>query len=166
MILAPTIYITLQLGVVAWFDFKTKKISNIWPLVNLLLFILLPFLWPESYQHQLNVWFVPLAFLFVGFILFKMDIMGAGDSKYLFSLFLLIPQFLHEDLLTYLLIVTVSVGGTLLAWKMIRKWDEFKAALVLKEGRLRRLVGGKFTYAPVILAAWLWFLIETGIRQQ
>lgn len=165
MALLVSIYITFQLAVVAWFDFKTKKISNIWPLANLLLFIALPFLWPNLYQFQLTVWVVPLAFLLVGFVLFKLDIMGAGDSKYLFSLFLLIPQSLHEELLIRLLFITVIVGSCLLSWKLLRRWGQFKHALFSREQSLRSFIGGKFTYAPVILAAWIWFVLQIGMVQ-
>jgi prepilin peptidase CpaA len=129
-----------------------------------LLFLFLPLLWPGYYQYQFNVWIVPLAFLGVGFILFKLDIMGAGDSKYLFSLFLLIPQNLHEELLIRLLFITVCVGGSLLGWKMLTRWQEFKHALITRGARMRTLIGGKFTYAPVILGAWVWFLLQIGIR--
>ena len=164
MILLAAIYITIQVAVVAWFDFKTKKISNIWPLANIALFIVLPFLWPEAYRHHFEVWVVPLAFLAVGFVLFKLDVMGAGDSKYLFSLFLLVPQSLHEELLMKLLEITVVVGGSLLTWRLITRWEEFKILIMTRVGSLKKFLGGKFTYAPVIFVAWLWFLYQVGIR--
>lgn len=163
MVSIVSAYISLQIAVVAWFDFRTKKISNIWPLTNLLFFIVLPFIWPSTYQHHLEVWFVPLAFLVVGFVLFKLDVMGAGDSKYLFSLFLLVPQPHHEELLMCLLMVTVIVGGTLLLWRVITRWQEFYRLIITRVGSLKDFLGGKFTYGPVIFAAWVWFLYEVGL---
>lgn len=164
MIGVTAVYISIQVAVVAWFDFKTKKISNIWPIANLALFSALPFLWPSVYRHHLDVWFVPLAFLAVGFVLFKLDIMGAGDSKYLFSLFLLVPQSLHEELLMRLLEITVIVGSVLLSWRLFTRWDELKLLIMTRVGSFKELLGGKFTYAPVIFIAWLWFLYQVGIK--
>lgn len=158
------LYISFQISVVAWFDFKTRKISNIWPLLNICLYFALPLIVPEQYSYRIETWFVPLAFVFVGFILFKLDIMGAGDSKYLFSLFLIIPQALHENLLIKLLSVTVVVGAILLTWRIISQWKKFKIIILTRVNTLKSFLGGKFTYAPVILAAWFWFVTEVGVQ--
>lgn len=154
------IYICLQIIVVAWFDFKTKKISNIWPISNIIFSLLLPWVMPEIYHYHLELWVVPLAFLIVGFVLFKLDIMGAGDSKYLFSLFLLIPQSFHENFLLKLLSVTVFVGASLLVWRICTRWSEFKLIIITRIGSLKTFLGGKFTYGPVMMVAWLWFYVE------
>src|SRR5690606_33113567 len=146
--------------VVAWFDFRTRKISNIWPATNLLLALLLPFIIPEIYQHHWELWLVPLAFIGVGFILFRLNIMGAGDSKYLFALFLLLPQKLHENFLLKLLAVTVFVGAILLGFRIMTKWSEIKLWFYTRSGSLREIFGEKFTYGPVILVAWIWFIGE------
>lgn len=158
------IYICLQIIVVAWFDFKTKKISNIWPITNIIFSLLLPWVMPEIYHYHFELWVVPLAFLVVGFVLFKLDIMGAGDSKYLFSLFLLIPQTLHENFLLKLLTITVFVGASLLAWKISTRWNEFKLMLMTRVGSLKNFLGGKFTYGPVMMVAWLWFYLEIKFK--
>ena len=157
-------FITLQVAVVAWFDFKTKKISNIWPVTNFTLYLFLPFIFENLYAYEFRTWFVPISILAVGFALFKLDIMGAGDSKYLFSLFLLVPEPLHELLLIKLCALTIMVGGILLSYRVVSQWERFKVVVFARVGSLKNFLGGKFTYAPVILAAWLWFLIEAGLR--
>tara|TARA_R110000868_G_scaffold109461_1_gene297628 strand:+ start:2797 stop:3294 length:498 start_codon:yes stop_codon:yes gene_type:complete len=157
-------FITFQVGVVAWFDFKTKKISNIWPIANFTLYLFLPLIFENLYAYEFKTWFVPIAILAVGFALFKLDIMGAGDSKYLFSLFLLIPEPLHELLLIKLCALTIIVGAALLSYRVVSQWERFKVVVFARAGSLKSFLGGKFTYAPVILAAWLWFLIEAGLR--
>lgn len=157
-------FITFQLGVVAWFDFKTKKISNIWPVVNFSLYLLLPLIFGSVYAYEFKTWFVPIAILLVGFVLFKLDIMGAGDSKYLFSLFLIVPEPFHELLLVKLCVLTIAVGAFLLSYKVTSQWDKFKVIVFARAGSLKNFLGGKFTYAPVIMVAWLWFIIEAGLK--
>lgn len=157
-------YISLQITVVAWFDFKTLKISNLWTILNFILYLLFPLLFPGIYTYELSTWFIPILFIIVGFALFKLNIMGAGDSKYLFSLFLLIPQKHHELMLLLLLQLTCAIGFILLSWRIITKWDEFKLVFVSGVGSFKSIMGSRFTYAPVIMLSWFLFLYMVGVQ--
>lgn len=152
------IFISIQLLVVAYVDFKTTKISNIWLLINFIFFCVLSLIFPEIYQWSVHALLFPLAFLSVGFILFILNIMGGGDSKYLSSLYLLIPMGLQETALVYLLYTTVIVGSSLLLFSGLKNFDYI--VLLSKTGDIsgiKRIFGKKFTYAPVIFIAWMWF---------
>ncbi|PIP90887.1 MAG: hypothetical protein COW01_00970 [Bdellovibrionales bacterium CG12_big_fil_rev_8_21_14_0_65_38_15] len=164
MNLIVAIYISMQICVVAWFDFKTLKISNLWTIFNFVLYLLFPLILPEAYTYQLSTWFIPVMFIIVGFVLFKLNIMGAGDSKYLFSLFLLIPSSLHDLMLMLLLELTCGIGLILLSWRIISKWEEFKLIFVSGVGSFKTIMGSRFTYAPVIMLSWFWFLFQVGIQ--
>lgn len=164
MNLIVAVYISLQISVVAWFDFKTLKISNLWSILNFVLYLLCPLILPELYSYQLSTWFIPVLFIIVGFVLFKLNIMGAGDSKYLFSLFLLIPPQHHDLMLLVLLQLTCGVGVIMLSWRIISKWEEFKLIFVSGVGSFKSIMGSRFTYAPVIMLSWFWFLYEVGVQ--
>ncbi|MDD4973049.1 MAG: hypothetical protein PHY93_01795 [Bacteriovorax sp.] len=100
----------------------------------------------------------PVAFLIVGFALFVVNIMGGGDSKYLSSLYLLIPLGFQEIVFLYLLYTTVIVGSSLLLFNTLKNFD--KIVLLVKIGDvkgIKKIFGKKFTYAPVIFIAWMWF---------
>ena len=78
---------------------------------------------PNAYKWTIYILIFPMAFLFVGFILFWMNIMGGGDSKYLSSLYLLIPIKFQEVTLVYLLYATILVGSTLLLFNILKNFD-------------------------------------------
>ncbi|MGZ3788328.1 MAG: A24 family peptidase [Bacteriovorax sp.] len=152
------IFISIQLLVVAYVDFKTRKISNVWILINFVLFSLLTFLFPKIYVWNLNALLFPLAFLLVGFALFVLNIMGGGDSKYLASFYLLVPLRFQESVFLYLLYTTVIVGSSLLLFNVLKNFD--RIVWLMKVGDLegvKKIFGKKFTYAPVIFIAWMWF---------
>jgi len=152
------IFVAIQLLCVAYIDFKTKKISNVWILINSLFFIVLTFIFPNFYVWSIQAFFFPMAFLLVGFVLFILNIMGGGDSKYLASLYLLVPVDFQETTFIYLLYATILVGSTLLLFNLLKNLDiiliHFKMGDV---AGIRRIFGKKFTYAPVIFIAWMWF---------
>lgn len=152
------IFVSIQLLFVAYIDFKTKKISNMWMLINFLFFCLLTVIFPTVYVWTWHIFFFPLAFLFVGIMLFVMNIMGGGDSKYLSSLYLLVPLNHQEATFIYLLYATILVGSTLLLFNILKNFDiivmYFKARDI---AGIKRIFGKKFTYAPVIFIAWMWF---------
>ena len=152
------IFLSIQLLVVAYIDFKTRKISNVWILINFIFFCVLTFLFPKIYVWNISALLFPLAFLFVGFTLFLMNIMGGGDSKYLFSFYLLVPLGFQEGVFLYLLYTTVIVGSSLLLFNALKNFD--RIALMFRVGDLagiKKIFGQKFTYAPVIFIAWMWF---------
>jgi prepilin peptidase CpaA len=147
----------IELGVVSYIDLKSRKISNFWPLLNLALFFLCLTLFPDQYVMSWTTFFFPLVFLMVGFILYLLKIMGPGDSKFLFSLYLLTPVHLHEATFLCLAYSTVFVGGTLLAVNTIRNFDRIKTALIIRDvAAIKGVYGKKFPYAPVILFSWAW----------
>lgn len=152
------IFIAFQLLVVAYIDFKTRKISNVWMLINFIFFCVLNFLFPDIYSWSIQAFFIPVAFLVVGFILFLMNIMGGGDSKYLSSIYLLIPMGLQEVTFLYLLYSTILVGSTLLLFSTLKHLDKIIVLYKMRDiTGIRRIFGQKFTYAPVIFIAWMWF---------
>lgn len=152
------IFISIQLLVVAYVDFKTRKISNLWILINFIFFCVLTFLFPKIYFWKFSVFLFSTAFLFVGFALFFMNIMGGGDSKYLASFYLLVPLQFQESVFLYLLYTTVIVGSSLLLFNALKNFDDI--LLLMKIGDvngIKKIFGKKFTYAPVIFIAWMWF---------
>jgi prepilin peptidase CpaA len=150
--------VLLQLGVVSWLDVRHGKIKNHWSLLNLILAPALYLFAPLFYQWSWQVLILPISMLVGGFLLFLLNIMGAGDSKYLATLFLLIPQELHLAFLEKLAISTAGVALVLLAVKLVRRFSEIKAYLVSHhwEG-LIKIIKSRFSYAPVMLLAWVIF---------
>jgi prepilin peptidase CpaA len=152
------IFVSIQLLFVAYIDFKTQKIANMWVLINFLFFCLLSAIFPTLYIWSVQVFIFPLAFLFVGFALYVMNIMGGGDSKYLSSLYLLVPLEMQESVFTYLLYATILVGSTLLLFNLLKNLDIIILHFRMRDiAGIKRIFGKKFTYAPVIFIAWMWF---------
>ena len=152
------LFVAIQLLCVAYIDFKTKKISNVWMLINFIFFIVLTFLFPQTYNWSIQVFIFPLAFLVVGFTLFMLNIMGGGDSKYLSSLYLLVPLDLQEMTFVYLLYATILVGSTLLLFNVLKNLDIILIHFRMRDiAGIKKIFGQKFTYAPVIFIAWMWF---------
>ena len=152
------IFISIQLLVVAYVDFKTSKISNLWILINFIFFCILTIVYPKTYVWSLNVMVFPIAFIIVGFALFVLSIMGGGDSKYLSSLYLLIPLRFQEIVFLYLLYTTVIVGSSLLLFNALKNFDRIVLLARSSDVKgVKRIFGKKFTYAPVIFIAWMWF---------
>lgn len=152
------IFVTIQLIVVSYVDLKIKKISNIWSLLNIGLYFLLLFIFPNEYHFSLNTFIFPTIFIVVGFALFMMNIMGGGDSKYLGTLYLLIPVSTQQIVFVHLLYATILVGSTLLLYNFLKNLD--KTINHLKIGNIRgvqSVFGKKFSYAPVIFISWMWF---------
>ena len=152
------LFIAIQLLFVAYIDFKSKKISNLWMVINFIFFVVLTLIFPDIYKWSFLVFLFPAAFLFVGFVLFLMNIMGGGDSKYLSSLYLLVPLHFQETTFTYLLYATVLVGSTLLVFNTLKYLDIIVIHFRMRDiAGIKRIFGKKFTYAPVIFIAWMWF---------
>ena len=152
------VFLAIQLLVVAYVDFKTRKISNMWLLINGIFFLVLTFVYPQNYAWSFNVLLFPASFLIVGFGLFALNIMGGGDSKYLSSLYLLIPLKFQEIVLLYLLYTTVIIGSSLLLFNALKNLDRIVLLVKIGDARgIRKIFGKKFTYAPVIFIAWMWF---------
>lgn len=148
--------VTIELLIVAYVDLQKKKISNLWPLFNLSVAICLMVGMPALYPLDYSLLIFPLGFIAVGFILFLLDVMGAGDSKFLASLFLIIPldhQFLYfEKLVT----VTLVVGSLMLIRTIVKNQVMIKAYILNHHWKgFIELIRSRFSYAPVMLLAWL-----------
>ncbi len=145
-----------ELFVVSFIDIRTKKISNLWSIAHMAVFSGLQIFAGEL--PELTHFVFPLGMIVVGFILFLFHIMGAGDSKYLASVFLLTPTPLHMPFMEKLLTVTIFVGTILIIMKFVKSAAKIKAYLVTFYFKaLKAEIHSRFSYAPVILVAWILF---------
>ncbi len=148
--------VLIQLIVVATIDLKKKIISNYWPIANGIAAILLYLFLRDVYVFSWEVLLFPLGFLVVGFILFIFHIMGAGDSKYLSSVFLLLPLEYHALFFEKLLYSTMMVGGILFLVKVVKNFPQLKSFFLSGYWQgIRNVIKSRFSYAPVMLLAWI-----------
>lgn len=153
--------VLIQLLIVSWIDIKTKKISNLWFLLNLAFSLVLHFILPEAYPWQWSALVFPLGWLIIGFLLFLMGIMGAGDSKFLASLFLIIPIEHQAVMLEKLIYATCVVGIVMLTFKISRDFKKIKAyAFSTYWKGFMNSIRSSFSFAPVILLAWILLGVE------
>jgi prepilin peptidase CpaA len=146
---------------VGWIDFKTKKISNLWSMFHLLLAGLLYGLQSSTYFYSWEVFIFPIGALIIGFLLFLANVMGAGDSKFLASLFLIIPLNAQSIFLQKLILSTVITGSILLGLRILKNWPMLRAYLLSRHWKgLKEMVGSRFSYAPVIGVAWILLGVE------
>lgn len=154
----------LELCAVAWGDVRTQRIPNLWAILNIALFMVLLLLLPEHYPFRWETFLYSTVFLLVGFGLFLLRVMGGGDSKYLFSFFLLIPGGLQPRALLLLLVSTMLIGGFLFLTNLGKNHEKIVAHI--KSGYIKGIkecFGTKFSFAPVILLAWIWLGWEIGM---
>ncbi len=152
-------FLLIELFIVSYIDIRKKIISNYWSILHLSIYLVLTIFSGEL--PPATHFIFPFGMIAIGFILYLFHIMGAGDSKYLASLFLLIPTSLHMLYMEKLLTVTIFVGSILLTMKFVKSAAKIKAYLVtfyLKA--LRAELHSRFSYAPVILMAWILFGID------
>jgi prepilin peptidase CpaA len=156
--LALFIFLALELLFVSYIDIRYRKISNYWSLLNIVLFFLCLFVYPQLYKFNFVTFFYPTVFLGVGFALFTLKIMGGGDSKFLFSFFLLVPEVYHEVFFLKLIYSTIAIGLYLLIYNSIKNFDKLCMSIKLKDIKgIKSLYGTKFAYAPVIAISWVTF---------
>lgn len=149
-------FIFVQLIAVSYGDIRYKKIPNLYSILNLILFILFFFIYPKFYVFSWSLFVYPLSFLGVGFILFLLNIMGGGDAKYLFSLFLLVPLIVQDLLFYHLLISTIIIASLLLLSNSVQNFDKLVNSIKIKDIKgIKDIYGSKFAFAPVILIAWI-----------
>lgn len=147
----------VELVMVSYVDIREQKIPNLWSFLNIGLFVLLLFFYPEYYRLSLITFLYSTAFIVVGFGLFMLKIMGGGDSKFLATFYLLIPTTLQDRALSRLLLSTVLIGCFFLITNFTKNFD--KLANSLKTGNIKEIkecFGTKFSFAPVILLSWIW----------
>ena len=150
------IVVMIELLLVGWIDFKTKKISNYWVILNVILSIALYMVASDVYQLSWNILIFPLGFIVAGFVLFLLNIMGAGDSKFLASLFLLTPSEYQIILFEKILVSTIVSGALLLSLGFVRNRKVLIAFMINRHWRgIRDIIKSRFSYAPVISVAWL-----------
>lgn len=151
-------FIFLQLFFVTIGDVKYKKIPNLWSLLNIAIAVILFVLFPDLYIFGLKTFQFSIGFIIVGFMLFQLKIMGGGDSKFLASLFLIIPTANHDNFFYFLLISTIIVGVIAFLRNMVEQRGQLIQSIKLRdiEG-VRTVFGSKFAFAIVIMITW--FLI-------
>ncbi len=157
-------FLLVELIFVSWGDIKTQKIPNAWSILNLIVFVLLLIMLPSFYPLTWGTFLYSSVFLGVGFILFLLKIMGGGDSKFLFSFFLLIPVAVQPRALVSLLVSTILIGGFLLITNFAKNHERIVAFMKVGYVQgIKECFGTKFSFAPVILLAWIWLGWEIGI---
>ncbi|MGC6247739.1 prepilin peptidase [Bisgaard Taxon 45] len=114
MITLLNILVVLLLIKLSWTDLTKRIISN--NTVSLLVMVIIPF----SFVHHSQIFFLPaLCFLFFGFLLFTLGVIGAGDIKLIAVLMLSIPT---EQLISFFFLTSCS--GLLLiiiGWLFVRE---------------------------------------------
>lgn len=151
------LFVLIELIFVAVADIRTNKIVNLWSVLNLIFFLVLVYISPQYYFFKLDTFIYSSVFLLVGFTLFLLRIMGGGDSKFLFTFFLIVPMHLQEKTFEYLLISTVLVGTFVFITNLAKNFDKLKASLKMGDNEaVKSCFGSKFAFAPVILLAWIW----------
>lgn len=159
--IAVYIFLLIELLAISYIDFVWKKIPNSWAILNIFCFVFFLFFYPQSYSFTVTTFIYSFAFLVVGFILYLLKIMGPGDTKFLFSFYLLVPATMHEKLLICLIQSTLIVGTFFLIKNLIKNFDKLVGAIRTgQRSNIRKFLGGKFAFAPVILISWIWFGLE------
>jgi len=152
------LFLIIQLAAVSYVDLKTKKISNIWFVLNVSVFLCLYFLFDGLYEITFVTFFYSIIFFIVGLFFFSIKIMGAGDSKYLVSFFILVPVRFQESALMNLLEATIIIGTIHFIFNSFKERKKIKRVFIEKKiTLLRECYGKKFPFAPVILVSWMLF---------
>ena len=152
------IFLLIELIAVSYIDLVQRRISNYWILLNACFFIAFLFIMTDFYEFKFDTFAYSIGFFIVGFILFQLKIMGGGDSKYLFSFYLLVPLQFHESALSYLIYSTILVGSFLFLLNIFKNWKRIHKAIVDKKIKsIKFIFGSKFPFAPVVLFSWIWF---------
>ena len=149
-------FLLIELLVVSIIDVRTKKISNLWSIAHIVIFVGV-MLFSQEYPTGSHFIF-PVGMIVAGFVLFVFHIMGAGDSKYIASIFLLVPTSYHMLFMEKLLTVTIFVGTILVIMKFVKSAAKIKAYLMtfyLKA--VQAEIHSRISYAPVILVSWILF---------
>ena len=142
-------FLLIQLFAVAWLDFKYRKISNVWILINLIVFGVTYFYIKGDYNFNYLQVYYPIVFFVVGFAFYMLRIMGGGDSKYLVSMYLLIPLNFHESFLYNLLAVTCAIGGAQFLYNSYKGRDLLKQFLKTKKFIIpQKMLWKKIPFCP------------------
>lgn len=152
------IFLFIQLVFISYFDIKYKKISNKWSLINIVFFIICLIAFPKVYPISLKILFIPFVIFIVSFALFTMKIMGAGDSKYLTVFYLMVPVVNQEESFWILTVVTIIVGVAIFLYNLIKNLGKIIEAFKQSDiNGIKVVFGTRFSFAPIVLIAWVWF---------
>ena len=155
------ILIFIELIFVGWIDFKTHKISNRWVFLNIGLSIVFHLFIQHLYPLSWEVLIFPIGFIGIGFFLFLLNIMGAGDSKFLASLFLIVPLEFHMPFFEKILVSTLINGSILILAKTLFHRRTLYAYFISRYWNgIKEIIRSRISYAPVIVLAWLLLGIE------
>lgn len=150
-------FLLIELLAVTYLDILYKKIANIWSILNITTFLIFTIIFSESYKINFHTFYFSLVFFVVGLFLFAIRIMGAGDSKYLVSFYLLVPVHLHEEAIISLLYSTCLVGGASFVYNLFINRELIAKSFQRRDLKMfRSQFGKKFAFAPVILISWVW----------
>ena len=150
-------FILIELLFVTYGDIKWRKISNLWSILIIVVFIVLAIFFKDHYAFSVDSFQYPIVFIIVGFALFMLKIMGGGDSKYLATFFLLVPLKMQDDVFYNLLLATIIIGSMIFLNNLLEKREKIIESF--KNGNIQGVkscFGEKFAYAPVILITWVW----------
>ena len=155
------VIVLIELLIVAVVDLKKKKISNYWLIINIILAAIFHLSLKDTFPLSFELFIFPFGWILGGFLLFLLNIMGAGDSKFLASLFLMVPVEFHMVLFGKLVSSTIIIGIILVSMKVIRDFKVIKAyTLANYWAGAREAIKSRFSYAPVILIAWILFGVD------
>ena len=149
------IYIFVELLFVSIIDYRSRKVSNWWSVVHLAIFsVITLFLSINPWSWEGPVY--ASVFLAIGFALFSLNIMGAGDVKFISTLFLLIPaQFLFPFFIN-MLYATILVGSTLLTFSLVKHYNGIISAIAHRDVKTAwAFFGSKFAFIPIVFMAWI-----------
>jgi prepilin peptidase CpaA len=154
-------FILIELMLVAFIDYRTQKISNKWIFVNASFSIIFHFIFGALYPASLEILLFPIGFIFFGFLLYLLNVMGAGDSKFLASLFLMVPLEYHLLFFSKIVLSTIVVGVILIFLKIVKNGHLLKAYFLVQywDG-IKTTLKSRFSYAPVIFIAWIFLGID------
>lgn len=151
-------FIFLELICVTYVDVKYKKISNLWSILNIGLAVVLFILFPDIYIFGIETFLFTIVIPLVGFLLFVLNIMGGGDSKFLATFFLIIPTATQDITFYFLLLSTIIVGIIFFLKNVVDQRTRIFNSIMSRDVEgIKLSFGTKFAFAPVILLTW--FLI-------
>lgn len=161
MQISISLFLFIELSIVAYLDLKTRRIANGWIGLHLLFYLFLSLLFPHIYNLSFSILTYPLILFLGGFSLFVLNLMGGGDVKYLSSFFLLIPVNVHSEFFFFLLKTLIWVGGILFLYHTIVKrkliWYSLRACSLRF---VKEVYGQKTVFIPIVWIAWIWFIWE------
>lgn len=158
--------IFLQLLYLSYLDIRYKIIPNKWSIFNIIVFIALLIFLPQEYPFNFSLIAYALIFLLSGFGLFLLNIMGAGDIKFLATFFLIVPPIWHERMFLLLLYSTLIIGSLVLIYNLGKNHKDLYYFFSTGDHRVfKKILGSKFSFVPVIFFAWTWLGLQIKIYQ-